>query len=135
LERLVMADASIFSLGQKLMEALMDRQEMVEMLSPDVCRVELAVSLYEREAILAAAERLNESFYIKVEACGEKSHAVLIRCKDERNACDIEKRALEFVNDALEEQVRLDLMRRTGALREIIYRHAFLPLEEQKEKP
>lgn len=113
----------------------MDPQGMVEKLSPVFCRVELSARLYEREAIFAAAERLNDRFYVKVEPHGDGFHAVLIRCKDESNGCDIEKRALEFINDTLEEQVRLDLMRRTGDLREIIYRHAFLPLEEREEKP
>jgi His-Xaa-Ser system protein HxsD len=117
------------------MEALMDRRGMVEKISPVLCRVEFAEALYEREALFAAAERLNDRYYVKIEPGEEGFLAVLIQSKDDQNGGDIEKRALELVNDVLEEQVRLDLVNRTGALREIIYRHAFLPLEDQEKKP
>lgn len=106
---------------------------IVERLSPDLYRVEVSSALYEREAVFAAAHRLNEIFYVKVEPQGEDSFAVLLQCREaSQNGIDPEKAANELVNDILEEQVRLDLVKRTGALREIIYRHAFLPLEEQK---
>jgi His-Xaa-Ser system protein HxsD len=112
----------------------MEHKGMVEKLSPVLYRVELASGLYEREAILAAAERLNDLFYVKVEPHGEESHEVLLQCKDEQGSRDAEKAALGLLNDILEEQVRLDLMKRTGALREILYRHAFLPIEAQEKK-
>jgi His-Xaa-Ser system protein HxsD len=112
----------------------MEQPGMVIKLSPVLFRVELAAALYEREAVFAAAERLTDEYYIKIEPHGEGTFAVLFQCKDESGCHDIEKAATEFINAILEEQVRLDLMKRTGPLREIIYRHAFLPIEEQGKR-
>jgi hypothetical protein len=39
-----------------------------------------------------------------------------------------------MLNDILDSQLRLHLERRCGGLREIIYRHAFLPLEKNGQE-
>ncbi|MDQ7825392.1 MAG: hypothetical protein RDV48_21505 [Candidatus Eremiobacteraeota bacterium] len=109
-------------------------EHIVEKLSPDLYRVEVSSLLYEREAVFTAAQKLNELFYVKVEPCGEQSYAVLLQCKGGNNGREGEKAAGELLNDIIEEQVRLDLMKRTGALREILYRHAFLPIEVEEKK-
>ncbi len=122
--------------GQGYLEVLTTEMGIVEKLSPDLYRVEVSSTLYEREAVFTAAQRLNEFFYVKVEPHGENAYAVLLQCKEApQHTFDSEKTAHELVNDILEEQVRLDLVKRTGTLREIIYQHAFLPLEEQKTTP
>jgi len=119
--------------GQGYSGGYSEEMGIVEKLSSDLYRVEVSSLLYEREAVFTAAHRLNELFYVKVEPRGEDSFAVLLQCREApQNSLDAEKAAHELVNDILEEQVRLDLVKRTGALREIIYQHAFIPLEEQK---
>jgi His-Xaa-Ser system protein HxsD len=110
----------------------MEQQGIVEQLSPNFYRVTLSTQVYDREAVFAAAQRLNDRFYIKIEPHNEASYAVLLESKEEACA-DAVKAAHELLNDIIEEQVRIDLMKRTGALREIIYRHAFLPLEGQQQ--
>ena len=110
----------------------MEQQGIVEQLSPNFYRVMLATQVYDREAVFAAAQRLNDRFYIKIEPHHEIYYAVLLESKDEGSASAV-KAAHELLNDIIEEQVRINLMKRTGALREILYRHAFLPLEGQQQ--
>jgi His-Xaa-Ser system protein HxsD len=110
----------------------MEQRGIVEQLSPNLYRVTLSSQVYDREAVFAAAQRLNDRFYIKIEPHNETSYAVLLESKEEACAGAV-KAVHELLNDIIEEQVRIDLMKRTGALREIIYRHAFLPLEGQQQ--
>jgi len=112
----------------------MESRDMVETLSTGHYRVELSSALYEREAVFAACQRLNSIFYIKIAPHGEHSCEILLQCKEEKEGEEHKRLALELLNDIVEEQVRLDLAKRTGALREIIYRHAFLPLEENEKR-
>jgi len=106
---------------------------MVERLEEGEYRIEISSELYEKEAVFAAAHRLNENFYIKIEPGSEGNFAVTLKCREsQQNGPGEEKAAHRLLNDILEEQVRLDISRRTGSLREIIYQHAFLPIEEQK---
>lgn len=111
----------------------MKRQGIVEEISPDLFRIVLASSLYEKEAIFAVAGRYRDRFYIKLEPGSEGEIAVLFQRKDGQERDFVENAALTFVNDILDQQLRLDLERRTGGLREIIYRRAFLPLDKSEE--
>jgi His-Xaa-Ser system protein HxsD len=106
---------------------------MVEKLEDGEYRIEISSGLYEKEAVFAAAHRLNELFYIRIEPAAEGNFAVTLKCREsQQNGPGAEKAAHGLLNGILEEQVRLDISRRTGSLREIIYQHAFLPIEEQK---
>ncbi len=112
----------------------MESRGIVETLSPGHYRVELSPAFYEREAVFAACQRLNDVFFIKIAPLGAQSCEILLQCKEGREGEDHGKLAHELLNDIIEEQVRLDLAKRTGALREILYRHAFLPLEENEKR-
>lgn len=107
---------------------------MVERISPSACKVAFNSGAYEREALSAAALRATDKFHVKVEPCGTDSHAVIFQCKNECDDGLMENAALDLINDALDEQVRLDLARRTGAIRETIYQHAFTPFDLRDKK-
>jgi His-Xaa-Ser system protein HxsD len=110
----------------------MQQKELIEELSPNLFRVVFSLDIYSQEALLSASQRLNDRFYVKIDPCGNNALSVTLQGKEDVNTQTVKKAMLEFVNDALEDQVRLNLMEKTGGLREIIYRHAFLPLEERK---
>ena len=42
--------------------------------------------------------------------------------------------AEDFCNEVLDQQVRLDLEKRYGNIRELVIRHAFAPIESLKAK-
>lgn len=108
------------------------QQGIIEIIKPSLYRIVLSPDIYSREAVSAAAVRFNELFYVKIEHHDEKSYAVMLQSKNEKQDHIIA--AHEFINDVNEEQVRIDLMKKTGSLREIIYRHAFMPIETEEKK-
>lgn len=98
-------------------------------------RLQLTVSkeIYERQAVMAAAYKLTDLCTILIRPKGEKEVEVVFEPKYGERAQDLERIASEFCNDILDHQIRLDLERRCGAVRDIIVRHAFSPLENLRE--
>ncbi|MCE1248363.1 MAG: hypothetical protein LWY06_17110 [Firmicutes bacterium] len=111
----------------------MQQKELIEELSPGLYRVVFSLDIYSQEALLSASQRLNDRFVVKIDPWENNSLSVMLQGKDGISADDAKNAILGLINDALEDQVRMNLMERTGNLREIIYRHAFLPLEERKK--
>ena len=112
----------------------MEQPGLVQMVAPNLFLIELSAAIYETEAVLAAALRCSDRFHVKIESRGD-TLAVLFACRDVEPPPDAETAARQLLNDILDSQLRLHLERRCGGLREIIYRHAFLPLEKNGQKP
>ncbi len=112
----------------------MSQKELIEELSPDLFRVVFSSKIYSHEALLSASQRLNDRFYVKIDPLEDDYLSVMLQGKNGIDKEAARKFISEFINDALEDQVRLNLMEKTGSLREIIYRHAFLPLEDRKKQ-
>ena len=90
--------------------------------------VVLSKSLYEKEAVFAAAYKFTDKSTILIEPYDESSVAVYFKRKDNANV-GLYEIALKFCNEVLDQQVRLDLENRYGNIKELIYRHAFSPLK------
>ena len=112
----------------------MEQPGLARMIAPNLFLIELSAAIYETEAVRAAALRCSDRFYVKVEPRGD-TLAVLLECRDAEPPPDAGKAARQMLNDILDSQLRLHLERRCGGLREIIYRHAFLPLEKNGQRP
>ena len=94
----------------------------------DQAEVKLAKMYYEREAIFAAAEKLTDRYYVNIHPLGEQHVEVVIKPKEEGQRISVQHGANKFCNDVLDQQVRLDLEKRNGSLKKIIYKQAFSPL-------
>lgn len=95
----------------------------------------LAKRFYEREAVFAAAYKYRERFYIKIEPLEETDVNVWFEAKEGQDPVAVRKALGEFCNEVLDQQCRLDLEKRFGNLREVIYKKAFMPIlgEEGKD--
>jgi His-Xaa-Ser system protein HxsD len=107
-------------------------------LSSGALLLTLSKEIYEKEAVMAAAYKFTDSCMILVRPSGEKNMEVVFEPMGERTTKDVEGISKKFCNEVLDQQIRLDLERRFGNIREVIVKHAFSPLKElnvQLEKP
>ncbi len=95
--------------------------------------IKLDNEIYEKEAVMAAAYRMTALCTILVIPAANKQMDVIFEPLNDQMQEDLDKIAKDFCKDVLDQQVRLDLEKRFGNIRELIVRHAFSPLENLKD--
>ena len=92
--------------------------------------VKLAREFYERQAIFAAAHKLTDKFTVVIEPIDEHTAGVSIEPKENISPKHTvtDEAISQFCNDLIDEQLRLDLDRQYGSLREMIVKQAFAPI-------
>uniref|UniRef100_B8DIZ9 His-Xaa-Ser system protein HxsD n=1 Tax=Nitratidesulfovibrio vulgaris (strain DSM 19637 / Miyazaki F) TaxID=883 RepID=B8DIZ9_NITV9 len=91
--------------------------------------VDLCKEIYHRDAVLKASYLYTDRFYVKVSPLDEYHVRVAFEAKEGANV-DCSKAAKNFCNDVLDQQIREDLAKTNGKIRDIIYKHAFSPLKD-----
>jgi len=94
--------------------------------------VKLPKAFYEREAVFAAAYLFREKYHIRIDSIDDNYVGVWFQSKDETAPIPAQFALGEYCNEVLDQQVRLDLDKRYGVLRETVYEHAFTPLRDRK---
>jgi His-Xaa-Ser system protein HxsD len=91
--------------------------------------VKLSMEFYERQAVFAAAHKLTDKFIVMIEP-DDHTIGVYIEPKKNINLDNmvIDEEVAQFCNDLLDEQLRLDLDKQYGLLREMIVKQAFAPI-------
>jgi His-Xaa-Ser system protein HxsD len=90
----------------------------------------VSVSECTPEAIRAIAHRhINE---VQMSWANLEGQGWQIRLRPLCSAVDLERLCSDFKRELLDQQVRLDLERRTGKLRDLIYQAAFEPPVERR---
>jgi len=95
--------------------------------------IELSKEVYAKDAIMTAAYNITNLCTILIRPSRENNLEVVFEPKKELPNENLERIANEFCNNVLDEQIRLDLEKRYGNIRELIVKHAFSPLENLKE--
>lgn len=95
--------------------------------------VDLDKEIYEREAIMAAAYKITDLCTVLIRPSEEKDVEVIFEPKAEGTTQNLEKVLSEFCNEVLDQQIRLDLEKRYGKIRELVVRHAFSPIKDLTE--
>jgi His-Xaa-Ser system protein HxsD len=95
--------------------------------------VSLSNAIYEKEAIMVAAYKMTDSCTILIEPIGNNGISVLFEPKEKQSQESLEKIVRDFCNEVLDQQVRLDLEKRYGKIRELIVEHAFSPIKDLKK--
>lgn len=106
----------------------MDENIFIERESHNIYLVRLKKEFYEKDAVMMAANKFSSKCYIKIDAIENGYVGVWFKLKYEVNPELVQKMLEEFCNEAMDIQIRLDLERRFGNLREIIYQKAFSPV-------
>lgn len=92
--------------------------------------VSLSKEYYERTAVFAAAHKLTDRFAVLVEPLDDHTVGVYFQPKMgiELSEKDLKEAALDFCNEVLDQQVRLDIEARYGSIRDMIIKQAFSPI-------
>ena len=98
--------------------------------------LKLSKRLYEKEAVFAALYRFENRCVMQMEPIGEAHIEVLFKNKTGECLSDetLSTLADEFCNELIDQQVRRDLEKRFGKLRELIVEHAFSPIKNLEER-
>ena len=88
-------------------------------------------SIYCLEAIQAATYQFTGSYHILITPNVDNSVTVIFEAKDK--ASDVSEDLKDFANALIDHQVRHQLDKINGRIRDLIVAHAFSPLDLQKE--
>ena len=87
--------------------------------------VRLKKEFYEPDAVIQTAGLFTDQCYVKIDELEDDYVGVYFKLKYEVNPSKAEELLSSYCNEVLEHQIRLDLEKRFGNLREIIYKKAF----------
>jgi His-Xaa-Ser system protein HxsD len=99
---------------------------------PGGFEVTLSKSLYEKEAVFAALYALSGLCSNSVEPAQAGYVKVTLEFLDSCPDADRARVENKFMNELIDQQLRLDLERRYGPIRRLIVQQAFAPLDDLK---
>ncbi|MGO8762420.1 MAG: His-Xaa-Ser system protein HxsD [Desulfobaccales bacterium] len=99
---------------------------------PGGFEVILSKALYEKEAVFAAAYALSGLCSNRVEPAQAGYVKVTLEFLDSCPETDRAEVGHKFMNELIDQQLRLDLEKRYGAIRRLIVQQAFAPLDDLK---
>ena len=83
---------------------------------------------FERDCVLYVAVRYTPNFFVAISPLPDNAVEIVITAKDKDT---IPKDLLrQFLNDCIDQQIRLDLQKEFGELRQAIVTYAFSPVEK-----
>jgi His-Xaa-Ser system protein HxsD len=100
--------------------------------TPGGFEVTLSKALYEKEAIFAAAYALSGLCRNRVEPAQAGFVKITLEFLDSGQDTDRVRIENKFMNELIDQQLRLDLEKRYGAIRRLIVQQAFAPLDNLK---
>jgi His-Xaa-Ser system protein HxsD len=93
--------------------------------------VNLDKSFFSKRAVLSAAYKFTGRNIIEIFPLEEGAVGILFKPKNGNFLEDVEKDAVLFLNEVLDQQVRVNLEQDFGHVREIIVEHAFSPVKKK----
>lgn len=100
----------------------------IERISEEHIRLNLDVSLYSRDAILSTAYIFTDRCYIHLLSYGDKvAQLDFLRKKDDKH--DLELLINDFLNQLIDQQLRVRIHNETKDIKKMIVAEAFAPLE------
>lgn len=92
--------------------------------------ISLRKEIYEKSAVLAAAHKMSECFTVVIDSIDDKTVGIYMQPKAGIEASEevLKEAVSDFCNEALDQQVRLDIERLYGPIRELIVKQAFSPI-------
>jgi len=97
-----------------------------------ILKINVNKTIYEKGAVLSAAYTLSGTCGIRIESESGDFFNVIIEQLGHKKETNLKEIVHKFNNELTDQQLRLDLEKRFGCLRELIVKHAFSPLENLK---
>ncbi len=93
--------------------------------------ITINTSIYSIEAIHSAAHQFTGNYHVLVTMNSDNTVTVIFESK--RKTANVIEDLKEFTNSLMDHQVRLNLDKNYGKIRDLIVAHAFSPLDLKKE--
>ena len=106
-----------------------EKKGFFKMIDGEKLLLKLSKQFYEKPAVMAAAYKFTNKCVISIEPLEQGYVGVWFQAKNNENSDIIPDLVNDFCNEVLDQQVRLDLEKRFGTLRDTIVKHAFQPIE------
>ncbi|HOI74790.1 MAG TPA: His-Xaa-Ser system protein HxsD [Syntrophales bacterium] len=102
----------------------------------DNVKIILSKQLYEKSAVFSAMYKLTGRCIAQISPLGEYDVEVTLspQTGSGYSVEDIKGLAESFLNDIIDQQLRLDLEKQYGRLRELIVEHAFTPIKNLDQR-
>lgn len=107
--------------------------ELISVTDTNQANIIIDSSLYDMEAINAACYAFTDNYHILVTRKNDTSVTVIFELKNKVSQRNIPEDIKDFVNTVIDHQVRLQLDKSNGKIRDLIVQHAFSPLDLKKE--
>lgn len=104
----------------------------IEYMNDGSIHLKLDVKLYSRDAILHTTYCFTHKSYINLQKYEEKTALIVFSQKNDNN-CDLKLLVKEFLNELIDQQIRVDINNETKDIRKMIISEAFAPLENIPE--
>jgi His-Xaa-Ser system protein HxsD len=94
--------------------------------------VEVDTNFFCEEAILKAAYQFTRLCHVKLATVGEGAAQVVISPKDPQT--DLDRLVPEFLNELIDQQLRVKVQRETADIQRLIVAEAFAPIEAEGDR-
>lgn len=88
----------------------------------------LSKSIYEKEAALAASYKFTDKCIVVLDSKNDQSLDIYFELKNNGAQTSLKEITQEFCNEILDQQLRLDLEKKYGSIRDLIVKQAFAPI-------
>lgn len=85
---------------------------------------------FERDCVLNVAGQYTPNFFVAISPLPDNAVEIVITAKDKELISEDLLR--QFLNDCIDQQIRLDLQKEFGELRQTIVTYAFSPVEKAR---
>ena len=96
--------------------------------------VTLKKEFFEKEAIFSSAYKFTDKCTIKIDPIDDYTVGVYFKFKNENDDINLQKTAELFCNEVIDQQLRLDIEKKYGNIRELIVKQAFSPIKNINEE-
>jgi len=90
--------------------------------------------IYEKESVLASAYKFTNRCTILIEPIEHSTVGIYFKPKHDITEKELNAVAEEFCNELIDQQLRLEINKNYGNLRDVIVRHAFSPIANLNEE-
>jgi len=104
------------------------------MISDDRIIIKLSTRIYEKTALFSAAYLLTGRCVVHINPSDENDVEVTFMPMAGHSVDELRMFVDEFSKDIIDQQLRLDLERQYGKLRELIVEHAFAPIADLRSR-
>ena len=106
--------------------------DFISVIGSSQANITINISLYSIEAIHAAIYSFTGNYHVLITPNADNSVTVIFEAK-EKKAVEVIDDLKKFADALIDHQVRLQLDKANGRIRDLIVAHAFSPLDLNKE--